>query len=75
MEIDFLLVREYDNAAFKQRVSPLEVKSSTRFSTKSLDKFKVKFGKRVGTEIVLSPRPLKRDGDRLYLPLYMMYCL
>lgn len=75
MEVDFLLVREYENAAFKQRISPVEVKSSTRFSTRSLEKFKAKFGKRVGTEIVLSPRALKRESDHLYLPLYMSYCL
>ncbi|WP_241156064.1 ATP-binding protein [Adlercreutzia sp. ZJ154] len=75
MEIDFLLVREYENAAFKQRVSPVEVKSSTRFSTKSLDKFKAKFNKRVGTEFVLSPRVLKKEGDRFFVPLYMSFCL
>lgn len=75
MEIDFLLVREYENAALKQRVSPVEVKSSPRFSTKSLDKFRERFGKRVGTEFVLSPRALKKEGDRIFLPLYMSHCL
>ncbi|MDR0308658.1 MAG: AAA family ATPase [Coriobacteriales bacterium] len=71
MEIDFLIVREYENAAMKARVSPVEVKSSSRYSTVSMDKFKVKFGKRVGTQYVLHPRPLKTVGDRVYLPLYM----
>lgn len=75
MEIDFLLIREYQNAALKQRVSPIEVKSSTRFSTKSLEKFRAKFGKRVGTEFVLSPRVLKKEGERIFLPLYMSHCL
>lgn len=75
MEIDFLLVREYEHAALKQRISPVEVKSSERFSTRSLDKFKEKFAKRVGAQIVLSPRSLKVDGDRVYLPLYMSCCL
>lgn len=54
---------------------PQKAKSLTRFSTTSLDKFKTKFGKRAGEEIALSPRPLKREGDRLCLPPYMMYCL
>lgn len=75
MEIDFLLVREYENAAFKQRISPLEVKSSKNYRTASLDKFKDKFGKRVGQQYVLHPKPLKVEGDRVFLPLYMARCL
>lgn len=75
MEIDFLIVREYANAGLKPRLSPLEVKSSNRFSTRSLDKFKAKFRKRVGTELVLSPRPFSIEGDRMQLPLYMSFCL
>lgn len=73
MEIDFLVVREFDNAAFKPRVSPIEVKSTSRYSTKSLDKFKDKFQKRVGTQYVLHPRQLKVEGERVYLPLYMAH--
>ncbi|WP_080802320.1 ATP-binding protein [Arabiibacter massiliensis] len=75
MEIDFLIVREYANAGLKPRLSPLEVKSSNRFSTRSLDKFKAKFGKRVGTELVLIPKPFSIEGDRMQLPLYMGFCL
>ena len=75
MEIDFLLVGEYENAAMKARVCPVEVKSTKRYTTVSLDKFKTKFDKRVGTQYVLHPRPMRVDGDRLYLPLYMAHCL
>ena len=75
MEIDFLLVGEYENAAMKARVCPVEVKSTKRYTTVSLDKFKTKFDKRVGTQYVLNPRPMRVDGDRLYLPLYMAHCL
>ena len=75
MEIDFLIVREYDDTRLKPRISPVEVKSTKRYGTKSLDKFKVKFGKKVGTQIVLHPKPLKVETDRLYLPLYMVFCL
>ncbi len=75
MEIDFLIVREYDNAAGKSRVSPLEVKSTNRYGTSSLDKFKKSFGKRVGTEYVLHPKQMKIEGDRVFLPLYMACCL
>lgn len=40
MEIDFLIVREYDNAAMKPRISPIEVKSTKRYGVSSLDKFR-----------------------------------
>lgn len=77
MEIDFLVEREYENAAMRMRVSPIEVKSSKRYGTSSLRKYKEKFGKRVGTQFVLHPRPLRIDAEdeRLYLPLYMAHLL
>lgn len=75
MEIDFLVVRPYADAAMKPRVCPVEVKSPRQYGTKSLDRFKEKFGKRVGVSYVLHPKQLKVDGDRVYLPLYMGFCL
>ena len=75
MEIDFLITRGYENAAMKARISPVEVKSSSRYGVKSLDKFKAKFGKRVGTQYVLHPKPLQIQEDRVYLPLYMAHLL
>ena len=75
IEIDFLVVREYADAGMKPRVSPVEVKSTKNYGTKSLDKFRARFGSRVGTEYVLHPRRLKVDGRRIYLPLYMAHCL
>ena len=75
MEIDFLIVRPYSGAAMKPRVSPLEVKSGKRYSPVSLNKFKAKFGKRIGTEYVLHTKPLKVEDDRVFLPLYMTICL
>ncbi|KFI50699.1 ATP-binding protein [Bifidobacterium biavatii] len=75
MEIDFLIVRPYPDAAMKPRISPIEVKSGKRYSTISLDKFAVKFAGRIGTEYVLYPRPATREGNRRSLPLYMSFCL
>lgn len=75
MEIDFLVVRGYKDAHMKPKVCPIEVKSGKRYSTMSLNKFKSKFGRRVGTGYVLHPKQLKADGDRLYPPLYMAFCL
>ena len=75
MEIDFLAVRPYADAAMKPRVSPIEVKSGKRYSPVSLNKFKAKFGERVGDEYVLHTKPLKVEGGRAFLPLYMSICL
>lgn len=75
MEIDFLIVRPFEDAASKPRISPIEVKSGKRYTTVSLDKFKNRFGRRVGTGYIIHPLPYtERDGYRL-LPLYMSFCL
>lgn len=71
IEIDFLVVDAYANAAMCARVSPVEVKSSKRYSTSSLDKLKQKFGKQIGTEYIVCPKELAVDKDRVVLPLYM----
>ena len=75
MEIDFLIVQRYSNAGMKPRISPIEVKSSKRYTTVSLEKFKAKFGKRIGMEYVLHPRQMLVEGNRVRLPLYMAHLL
>lgn len=75
MEIDFLIVRDYDNAAMKARISPVEVKSTKKYGTSSLDKFRSRYGKRLGKEYVLHPRQLSVEGERICLPLYFAFCL
>lgn len=75
MEVDFLVVRPYPNAAMKPRVSPIEVKSPRQYSIVSLEKFKAKFGSRVGVQYVVHPKQMKVDGDRVFLPLYMAHLL
>ena len=75
MEIDFLIVKPYANAVGKPRVCPIEVKSPRQYGTTSLDRFKTRFNKYVGTQYVLHPKQLSVEGDRIYLPLYMGFCL
>lgn len=75
MEIDFLIAAGYDDAAGRMRVSPIEVKSTKRYGAKSLDKFKEKFGKRVGARYILHPKPMSVEGDIVRLPLYMAHLL
>ena len=71
MEVDFLIARGYDDAAGKMRISPIEVKSKKNYRFSSLEKFKDKFGKRVGTSFILHPKQLVVQGDLVRLPLYM----
>jgi len=71
MEIDFLIVAGYADAAMRARISPIEVKSTKRYSTASLDKFKTTYGKHVGTQYLLCPKELHVDGDLVTLPLYL----
>ena len=75
MEIDFLLTRPYSDAAGRNRISPVEVKSTKRYGTASLDKFRAVYGKRIGTEYILHPKELEHEGVRVRLPLYMAGCL
>lgn len=75
MEIDFLIVLPYVDAAMKPRVCPIEVKSPRQYGTTSLDRFKEKFGKKIGEQYVLHPKQMKIEEKRIYLPLYMAFCL
>jgi len=68
MEIDFLIIRD---EGVKPKVSPVEVKSSKRYSVRSLEKFRKKFGSRIGDEIVLHPGNVSIDANRIKLPLYL----
>lgn len=73
MEIDFLVVRPFADAAGKPRISPVEAKSTKRYGTKSLDKFRDKFPGQTGLELVLHPKQMVRRQERVYLPLYMAH--
>lgn len=73
MEIDFLVVRPFADAAGRPRISPVEAKSTRRYGTKSLDKFRQRFPSQTGLEFVLHPRQMARREGRVYLPLYMAH--
>ena len=68
MEIDFLIVQKERG---KSRVSPIEVKSKTRYKTGSLDKFRRKFGTKLGQEIIFHPGSVSTSHNRVKLPLYL----
>ncbi len=63
-EIDFLLSR-------KDKICPIEVKSSGYNSHKSLDKFQQKFSARSLCRYLLYTKDLRKDKDIFCLPVYM----
>lgn len=69
MEIDFLLTRS--KVGRSHNVLPIEVKSTSRYSTASLGKFRRKFGSRIARSVVLYPANVKTSDSTLHLPLYM----
>ena len=64
IEIDFLIMVRGD-------ICPVEVKSSVSTKHVSLDKFREKFGKRIGQPYVLCLKDVEEKDGILYLPLYM----
>lgn len=63
-EIDFLINEN-------SKISPIEVKSSGYKTHKSLDEFQRKFSSRIQCRYLIYTKDLRRDGDLLYLPVYM----
>jgi hypothetical protein len=64
-EIDFLLTR-------KNKVCPLEVKSSGYKTHKSLDVFARKYSERMGKRYLIYTKDLRKDTDIFCLPFYMV---
>lgn len=75
MEVDFLIVRPFADEGGKPRVVPIEVKSGNKYSSTSLDRFSQKFASKVGMEVVLHPGQLRKEGKRLFVPLYLAHLI
>mgnify|MGYP002854419525 CR=1 FL=1 len=73
MEIDFLIAKS--KITSRHNISPIEVKSSTRFSTVSLEKCIKKYSTHLAQAYIVHTGDLEKDGDYLYIPLYMVPCL
>ena len=69
MEIDFLITKS--RITSRKNISPIEVKSSTHFTTTSPNKCMTKFSQAIGEAYVLHTNDIKEDGKIIYLPLYM----
>ncbi len=66
-EVDFL-IRD------GKKIVPVEVKSSSSFTIKSLVDFRKVYSDKVGRGIVLHEGDIKKDGEITYLP-YFMVCI
>lgn len=73
MEIDFLITKK--SITSRHNISPIEVKSSTGFTTTSLEKCLKKYASHLAQAYIVHTGDLKKDGDYLYIPLYMVPCL
>ena len=63
-EIDFLVAK-------KNKVCPIEVKSSGYKTHASIDAFSNKFSSKIGQKYLIYTKDLRKDGDLLCIPLYM----
>ena len=64
-EIDFLIAK-------KNKVCPIEVKSSGYKTHKSLDEFSIKFSNRILQKYLVYTKDFSKDKDILCLPTYMI---
>lgn len=69
MEIDFLISKS--RITSRHNITPIEVKSSARYTLSSIRKCVDKFGTYLSTPIVLHDKDLSESDGILYLPLYM----
>lgn len=68
MEIDFLIAED-------KYISPIEVKSSSYKTHKSIDKFGLKYIERIKHNYIIYTKDLKVEGKTIYLPIYMSVLL
>ena len=68
MEIDFLIVK-------KNKISPVEVKSSVYRTHSSLDKFRNKFSSKLGESYILYTKDIMIKDGIIHLPIYMAMLL
>ena len=69
MEIDFLISKT--KVTSRHNISPIEVKSSARYTLTSLRKCQAKYASFLSTSYVLHTGDLKVDEGIVFLPLYM----
>ena len=69
MEIDFLVAKSILQR--RHNISPVEVKGTGEYETRSLDKFIKKYDRYLNIPYVLHDKDFKNVNGKVYLPLYM----
>lgn len=69
MEIDFLIAKA--KVTSRHNISPIEVKSTQRYTTNSLNKCIRKYGQYLDIPYVIHTADFKIENGIIYLPLYM----
>lgn len=69
MEIDFLVPKAI--LSNRHNIHPIEVKSTTRYTLTSLERFAKKYASAIAEPIVLHTADVKVEDGIIYLPLYM----
>ena len=69
MEIDFLIAKP--SITSKHNISPIEVKSTNRYTISSLEKCVRKYKNNLSTPYVIHTSDLAEKDGIVYLPLYM----
>ena len=69
MEIDFLIAKPTTTS--RHNISPIEVKSGSRYTLTSLNKCIAKYAKDLSIPYVLYDKDLKIENGIVFLPLYM----
>ena len=72
IEIDFIIT---EGGKIREKIIPIEVKSSSKYSTVSLERFITKFRNRISCAYVIHPRNLLLKDGITCIPPYMTFCL
>lgn len=72
IEIDFLISNK---SKTRYRIFPIEVKSTDKYSTTSLERFIEKYESRIGQAYVIHTKNLRVTDKIIYIPAYMTMCL
>ena len=72
MEIDFILSK---GGKIRNKIYPIEVKSTDRYSTKSLEMFREKYSRRIGGSYIIHTGAYAQKNGITCIPCYMAFLL
>lgn len=72
IEIDFIIS---NGSVIKPKIYPIEVKSSKRYNTVSIERFISLYSNRIGRAYVIHPKNLAIENNIVYIPSYMTMCI